>query len=63
MSGKRCGLCNHYKVGLSGQDDCKLLKKNIRSLDIACEQYSNEVIPRSIENGVVVKKSCAEGDC
>jgi hypothetical protein len=43
MAEKKCGLCCHYKVSLSGQDDCKLLKKNIRSLDIACDQYNKAV--------------------
>jgi hypothetical protein len=60
---KRCGLCCHYKVSLSGEDRCRLLEKKVRSLDRACEQYSNEILPKSIESSVAVKKSCAEGEC
>ena len=63
MAEKRCGLCCHYKVSLSGEDRCRLLEKKVRSLDRACEQYSNEILPRSAESGVVVKKSCADGEC
>jgi len=63
MPDKRCGLCCHYKVSLSGQDACKLLKKNIRSLDIACDQYNKAVSQESVESSVAVKKSCADGEC
>jgi hypothetical protein len=63
MPDKRCGLCIHYKVSLSGQDACKLLKKNIRSLDIACADYNKGVSLEGLHNDVAVKKSCAEGEC
>jgi len=43
MADKKCGLCDHYKVRLTGPDKCVLGNKEVRSLTKACDWYANSV--------------------